>query len=321
MTLYLSHTSALEYWRFCNREKRKRCRASLPFGTAQAHTAGAPKQTDLSALHPDALSFLSEPYHLLVPTAQHRRINNQTVCHVCTASLPEGSFIRATRDVLVASPELCCIQLAPTMPLSRLIELEYELCGSYRLPYGRKGNFVKASPAMSASSLRLFTGKVPGAHGVDILSKTLRYICDNSASPMETNLAELLVLDIRMGGYGIQKPLMNPRIDLRSNDQQLLPKSYFSPDLYWPESRLAAEYDSDEEHTKSWKIARDAVRRNGIEHLGIRVVTITKAQVMNLIELDRVSALIANALGKRTSNNQEKWRTKRIKLHDMLTSR
>ena len=53
--------------------------------------------------------------------------------HLFTGPLPGSSILRASDDVLVSSPELCFFQMASQLPLVKLIELGYELCGSYSL--------------------------------------------------------------------------------------------------------------------------------------------------------------------------------------------
>ena len=131
------------------------------------------------------------------------------------------------------------------------------------------------------------------------MKRALRYACDNSLSPMETDIAETMVFDPRMGGLGLEKPQLNPRFEVTRKNRRALPQSAYLPDLFWPRANISVEYDSDKHHRGDRKASEDAIRRNGIEHLGTRVVTLTWGQARNYYEFERVALLVASALGKK----------------------
>ncbi len=62
-------------------------------------------------------------------------------------------------------------------------------------------------------------------------------------------------------------------------------------------------------------------RRNGIEHLGTRVVTLTWGQARNYYEFERVALLVASALGKKFGPGWDAWANRRIELHRLLVQR
>ncbi|WP_232050807.1 endonuclease domain-containing protein [Arabiibacter massiliensis] len=146
-------------------------------------------------------------------------------------------------------------------------------------------------------------------------------MCDNSLSPVETDIAEAMVFDPRMGGFGVEKPLLNRRFEVAREDRQALPQSAYVPDLCWPRARISIEYDSDLHHRGERDISRDAIRRNGIQQLGTRVITLTWAQASNYYEFERVATMVAKALGKRRSAVWDTWEPRRRELHRLLFAR
>lgn len=153
------------------------------------------------------------------------------------------------------------------------------------------------------------------------MKRALRYACDNSLSPMETDIAETMVFDPRMGGLGLEKPQLNPRFEVTRKNRRALPQSAYLPDLFWPRANISVEYDSDKHHRGDRKASEDAIRRNGIEHLGTRVVTLTWGQARNYYEFERVALLVASALGKKFGPGWDAWANRRIELHRLLVQR
>lgn len=204
------------------------------------------------------------------------------------------------------------------MPFQFFVELLFELCGNYRLSNESEDGYIEMPPATSVSELMRYAAKAQGVRGVNLLERALRYACDNSLSPMETDITATMLFDPRMGGFGLAKPRLNPRFEVSGKDRRALPQSAYLPDLYWAEANVSVEYDSDKHHLGSRKISQDAIRRNGIEHLGTRVITLTWEQARNYYEFERVALLVASALGKRFSPDWERWRKNRVELHRLL---
>ena len=70
-------------------------------------------------------------------------------------------------------------------------------------------------------------------------------------------------------------------------------------DLCWPESKLAAEYDSELHHVDPERRESDARRRSTLITLGFTVVTVSKGQVMDSGAFNRLAHQLAKRLGKR----------------------
>lgn len=233
-----------------------------------------------------------------------------------------GAILRqavAPRDGRLARAHLPVDRAVDVVPL--LVEFLYELCGRYRLPGGRGGDAAELSPATTVVGIERFVDKARGVRGAAEVKRALRYACDNSLSPMETDIAETMVFDPRMGGFGLEKPQLNPRFEVARKNRRALPQSAYLPDLYWPRANISVEYDSDKHHRSDRKASEDAIRRNGIEHLGTRVVTLTWGQARNYYEFERVALLVASALGKKFGPGWNAWAPRRIELHRLLVQR
>lgn len=158
MTLYLADASAVEYWRRADPSAKTRARAATPFG--QDRETPPFSASDLAALEEAGVGWLSEPIHLLVPDASSRRRCKRTKLHVCSHRLPERSFVKLSRHVMVASPELTCLSIAPSTPFPLLVEFCTSSADDTACPTAEEATpsscrLQRPSPASSASPTRL----------------------------------------------------------------------------------------------------------------------------------------------------------------------
>lgn len=229
--------------------------------------------------------------------------------------------MRAGREVFVSSPELCFVQMGTLFPFPQLVEMGFELCGTYCLPVGGTDGFCRGLPLTDSVALRSFAEKeAAGERGVVAARKALRFVASGSASPQETVLAMLLCLPSCFGGCGFPMPKMNHRIEMPLRGRHSASKRYFLCDLFWPEAQLAVEYDSDRHHTGADRIADDANRRAALARRGIEVVTVTNRQMRNLSEFDLVVGLLAKRLGKRMRPRSRDRAAKQRELRRALLS-
>jgi len=192
--------------------------------------------------------------------------------------------------------------MAAGRKLPEVAAIGMELCGTYAPVPEIEAGMRSRVPLSSKELLTAYCDKAIGAPGVKIARKALSYVVDSSASPKETSLTLLLCLPGFLGGYHLPFPLLNPRIDVGKYVRGLANKGYYRCDLYWPEAKLAIEYESNSHHTGPIHIADDSKRRNAIEELGIHIVTVTWAQTRDAQELDKVAHIIARRLGKPLRN-------------------
>lgn len=313
MTLCLCNISTVEYLR----SARVLPRAVMRSLSVERF---APCASDVELLARGGFACLSMPVHLLVPRASDRRRLKRATCHACSEALVPGSILRIARDVCSASPELCFLHLASSLTLPRLVRLGFELCGSYRLSASNPAGFVKGDPLTSVAELGRFLEAAGSARGAVLAKRALGYVLDGSASPMETILVMLLCLPPRWGGYGLPAPRMNARVDVTKRARMASARGYYVCDLLWPAQNVAVEYDSDAYHTGAERIASDASRRNALSYLGIAVVTVTRAQVLDCGGMDKTARAIAKLLGKRLRFDDRTWKPARLALRRELLS-
>lgn len=276
-------------------------REALAFGSVREGEALAckPSAREVRELRTGAIVFTSDPTHLLVPGKRAAATIRSASCHVRSDALPGGSFVRVSDGLLLCSPELCFLQMASRVSFLQLVKLGHELCALYTLqPDGRAG-YERVLPPTTVRALEAYLRRCEGMAGCSVASKALRYIAVASGSPMETALAIVLCLPLRLGGYGLPLPRMNYRIEARRGSRGTSDKRYYLCDLFWPEANVAIEYDSDLEHTGSARIAEDAQRRNDLTALGITTITATREQVMDAGKLSRIAHQVGAMLNVR----------------------
>jgi hypothetical protein len=298
--IIISHKSALEYWRLFGGGAKKRCRAVLP--------ADPP---NIANFENTSIDLLTRPVDILIAGKKARQANPLLRQHIFSGQTPAGSFERIGKEPAVSSPEFCLYQLASELSLIQLIELAYEFCGSYALPPVLRGSvehhdiepaekgFSDRESLTDTTKLLAFTEGMKGVQGQRKLKRALRYTLERSASPMETKLAMLLTLPFKLGGYGFIQPELNYRIVPTSQARSSVSKNFYSCDLYWPDYLLAVEYDSDLFHTGSERISTDSKKRNSLATLGITVITVTKKQLLDVKEFDKVAKQLATQMERR----------------------
>lgn len=315
MNTFVSHASALQYWRFhdplppCVRVPSRHFEDAAPMSPHEAH--------DASSAFPE----LDLPIHMLFSHKDKRVRSDEAVAHVCTQHMPPGSFLSAAKDIAVCSPELVFTQMAEASSDAALIKLGFELCGAYALQptsdFALEG-FRARSALTSRARLKSFAERAQGVRGRTRAKRLAAYIANGSASPMETVLAMTLGLPCRFGGYGLGMPHMNYRINTGTRGKTISAKQNYFCDLYWPDKKVAVEYDSNIWHTGAQRIADDAKRRNALEHLGVSVIVVTSRQLFSANAMDEVSSLLQRQLGRRVRPRGERWYEKRQELRDEL---
>ncbi|MCL1846781.1 MAG: hypothetical protein FWF91_02295 [Coriobacteriia bacterium] len=261
------------------------------------------------------------PLDATVSSKAARRVTSVVRSHVFEAALPRGGVVYVGGGLCVSSPELCFFWMASELSLVKLIELGFELCGSYSLPGpapGEEGAY-RRPPLTSTKKLAAFVGQMAGAHGVRKATRALRYIADGSASPMETVLVMLLTLPYKLGGYGLYMPELNARVTPAKTAKKIASKSHYYCDLFWPDVDVAAEYDSDQFHTGPDRISSDSKRRNALATMGVLVVTVTNRQIRDTVELEKVAKQLAAGIGKQLRHNEKPgFRNAQRELRGML---
>ena len=303
MSIYLSHMSALYYLR--------------SFGANFAELTRYQRAQFAPAVAPDVQTVeqlvkavgLPLPLEVTVCEASARIPSEQLRYHVRSAILPRDCFSRISSGIVVSSPEHCFLQMATRLSLVELIELGYEFCGRYSLPGLNESletmqrGFYDRPPLTNVKRLLSLVQQMKGTRGQVKAMKALKYIVDNSASPVETKLAILLTLPYKLGGRALPLPVMNASMNVSIDGHSKSATRLFC-DLFWPNAKVAVEYDSDMYHTGATRIASDSRRRALLLSAGVSVITVTNTQLRNANEFETIAKLLATNLGVRLRSNE-----------------
>ena len=219
-------------------------------------------------------------------------------CHTLSSPIHDCCFAKIDTGLFVSVPEFAFLQMASVLSIEKLILLGYEMCGAYCTvnSSGLSSNeFALTTPAKIlrfAESSRPCKGRAKAI-------RACKHIVENSASPKESQLAMLLCLPYKLGGYNLPCPRMNHRIELSSEKQAILKKRFLVCDLYWPSGKVDIEYDSDEFHAVRERLIADARRRAMLESLGITSINVTSTQIHNALDFDDLARTTARLMHKK----------------------
>jgi len=316
MKVFVSHQSAIEYWRSRNgmscSNAKQRCRVTLSESSTAVGHAGLPGRL-----------MLKLPLHIMLGKPGSRWEAKSMKQHVFTGETPDGCFISVDEKLFISSPEFCFLQMANQITLLRLIELGYELCGTYSIPVAGDQNvpekgFYNRRPLTSTKKLAAFLARMPGVKGHRKAIRALQYILDDSASPMETKLAIILTLPYKLGGFGLAKPELNKRVVPSKAGKRLSGKTSYVCDLFWSDKGLSVEYDSTFFHSGQKQIAEDSKKRDTMTMMGFTVITVTKQQLYDEKEFKNSATVIAKCLGKRLTFRNTKFHAAHLELREQL---
>lgn len=308
MSICLSHQSALGLLRSpILREPLRRFQAPVAHRqealTRELAHLDVPTKEGASRLLRDCAPYLSEPLHVLTATRADARTTSLVHTHLVQGGVLRRRLLPVSKDVLVSGPALCFLQMANELDEVKLIELGYELCGTYVSTTEAGEGYYNVRPLTTVSAMRLAISRMKAGsrapRGARAALSALDYVLDGSASARETHQCMLLCLPPRMGGRGLPFPQLNYRIEVTERANQLSDHSCYFLDAYWPSARVDLEYDSDLAHAEAPGIERDARRRNALEAMGIKVVTMTNRQLADPRLFDQAARAIGKALGFR----------------------
>lgn len=206
--------------------------------------------------------------------------------------------------------------MAAQLSLEELVALGFELCGTYAIQESH--TVYNAIPLTTPERLRAFLSRADGIKGVTTARRALRYVIANSASPMETALVIFLTLPYSLGGYGIDQPQLNYRIDIPANLTCEVRSRYFVCDLLWPAYSLAIEYDSNLAHAGINRTVHDSMRRSVLTALGISVLSVTWPQVRDKRAFEQLARLVAMRTHKRLQYKDPEFTLQHLGLRNKL---
>lgn len=315
MAIILTDETALAFWR------RSGITGSNLFDTQRCRLPrippGAPSDEEAAAAC-DQFVDDGDPIRVLVANKNDFRRSERIRFSAFSQQLPNRALRRLNKDLYVTGPEFTFVRLAARLPLVPLVCLGFSMTGVFAPNENDTRGFSTCMPLLSTQALTRFINDISGVYGLVQARKALPHILDGAASPMEAELAMLLTLPRRLGGYGLPKPKLNYALDTGTTRGSRLSRKTIVVDAAWPEARLALEYDSDRFHTGAEKIAADSERRNDIAFLGYAVKTITRKELASVSSFDLIAHSVARHLGKRIRIDANDFPNRRTELRRTL---
>ncbi len=264
------------------------------------------------------LQHVTCPVRAFVGSDGRKTSTKRLVTQVFSARVPYGAFLDLGNGICVCSPQLVFMQLAAKLDTIDTISLGMELCGTYskwRMEPFRMGDpyyfeqresrscTFKLPPATKVGRIGAFVDRLGGLRGAVGSRAALRWVLDNSASPMETATYLLLCLPKRLGGYGLPQPVLKPKLIIRNPDG--VKERY--PDLFWQDPAIDIEYNSDSDHSGEWSRYRDSKREVELVAADVRVLPLTRHQLMDVDEFDAFAQALRKLLGVRARKPDARW--------------
>lgn len=240
---------------------------------------------------------LRRPIHLAVPNPSKRRSSCNVICHVFR-NPPASSFVRLSRNVYAEAPIPTLIKAAPRLPTGTLMQLIYQMLGTYQI---KQGAIAQRRPLASLDQLVSYVQNSYRIKGLEAVRTLLPYAIENVGSPEEAQLATLLFLPERYGGQSLPLAEANARI---KTSESALVRTRFA-DLLWKPWKLILEYDSNQFHTGEDKIGHDSARRTQLQADGYHVVSMTRHQLHDPSEFRDVIHTIRRFMGDAASHTHE----------------
>ena len=292
-TLYLSHETAWWYW-----QNAKRAATTLAVSSRTCVLRDAAHTSQAAARIVGQGFFACE--HLAVMVSEAGTHSTPHVSFHCTKSpLPQGSFVRLSQQIYIASPELSFLQACAEMPFYQAILYGCALCGTFALDSESKSGTAPRPTLTSRKKLERFVGQCAGLPGARVAANALRYVCDGSASPRESKSALLLGLPLCHGGYGLPSFELNPELAIPPKLQKMAGRKTFRIDCLWRDQRVALEYDSDAGHLASSERCDDSTKRAALREMGYSAFELTKLQVDSRPLMDATVDSLRRLLGVR----------------------
>ena len=264
---------------------------------------------------------LSLPLQLLVPCDKARRNSHVAQCHVADGRIPPAAFVFVEEGMHIARPEFAlysaACELASKESLSfsdgeivaRLAVLCSELFALYVSDPCNKFGLLRRQALCSPAKLEAFLSEIAytRCRPLRLLRKALEIACGPCASPMEIAAGLLACAPRSMGGYGLGEAKFNCPVGKTDAEGSL---SRLLLDLYFPKHRTALEYKGVLSHVAS--LDKDSIREARLAAEGIRVLSVTRAQLASSQEADKLMIdVLAKLFRRKDSTAYKKYETER----------
>lgn len=213
--------------------------------------------------------------------------------------MPTNSFFKIPNlNIYVACPELVFIQAARHLDLVHLILLGFELCSQYYPDQNGKFGQNKRTLVTTAEQIISYAKASNHMHGSTKAIHAAKYILNYSNSPMESRLAIMLGLPIRLGGYGLSKLEMNGAITLSKHGRELTGTTEIHGDLVWRAKNLAVEYNSKTVHNNDSTFYNDVNRATALKDSGWQYIGVTPDNIKTFVAMENLAGIVRKQLGR-----------------------
>ena len=244
---------------------------------------------------------LAQPVHCL-STRKTRGGGSFWKTHFTSYAYPPNSFWHIGSGLYVPSPELCFVQACTTTTDHRALKIGAALCGTFSVRPQSPAGLARREPLTTPGRIQKYIDRASCLHGAKKAARLARHIPQNAASPPEAFLCLVLALPGRWGGYHLPPPLMNKRLKSGRKSRAITQRKSLVPDLYWPQAKVALEFDSDAIHLSSAQATRDSTKRLALENSGHRTVTVTTNQLASRDRMSHIAQRIGQELGHISRN-------------------
>lgn len=239
---------------------------------------------------------IARPVHCL-SSQKTRGAGTLWKAHLSSYEYPPNSFHQIGNGLHVPCPELCFVQACTTTSVHRALKIGAALCSSFLVSPAAPLGLLSRQPLTTPARIQKFIARIPHLRGTKKAARLLPYLPSKAASPPETFLFLALTLPSPWGGYHLPPPLLNHRIKSGQRAQSIAQRRSLVPDLYWPQAKLALEFDSDTVHLNSTQAMRDSTKRLAFESSGRRTITVTTNQLASRDRMNHIAQQLARSLG------------------------
>lgn len=217
------------------------------------------------------------------------------------SSFSPGSFIKLpSTNIYIASPELTFLHAARYLNIPSLIRLGFDLCAQYYTDNTAEFGQSNRVAVSTSEKLIAYANENKNSYGCAKAACAASYVLDLSNSPMESNLAIILELPIKMGGYGLGGIEMNGSIELSTLGKALTKLREIRGDLVWREKRLTVEYNSKAVHNNAASFYNDSNRSAALKDSGWKCIAVTPDNIKTFADMENIAGVIRKQLGLHT---------------------
>lgn len=288
MQVALYGASGAAYWLCANRTHARVCRDSSILSDS------LPTKTSCTYLL-EQFPSLSQPVHCL----SFRKTKGGGAfwrAHLTNYPYPPNSFWHIGNGLFAPCPELCFVQACTTTTDLQALKIGAALCSAFSVRPQEPSGLASCQPVTTPGRIGKYLKRTPLLHGTKKAARLLPHLPRNAASPPEIFLFLALTLPGCWGGYHLPPPLVNRRIRPGRKARAIAQRESLVPDLYWPEAKVALEFDSDTVHLNSAQATRDSTKRLALESSGHRTFTVTTNQLASRNHMNHIALQLARAL-------------------------